>query len=154
MGSELNITPKKVVECGLSEDGNATAVGDSEASPESNALADHKNNAALEQEFEKNLKGNPKCSKQKKQRSKGKVPAVKKVKAALAESNSDLVKFSRVKVKTMRFSSTLPIRKQRDLKSQKLIFDAIKEIEKFLKQTINPLPPGTFCKKCGFWTFR
>ena len=34
LGSKPNITPKEVVECGLAEDANATAVGDSEASPE------------------------------------------------------------------------------------------------------------------------
>ena len=90
LGSKLNITPKEVVECGLAEDANATAVGDSEASPESNIPANNESNTDLEQEFEKNLKGNPKRSKK---RSKGKVPAVKKARAASAESNSDLVEF-------------------------------------------------------------
>ena len=92
MGSKPNITPKEVVECRLPEDASATAVGDSGASPESNSPADHESDADLEQEFEKNLKGNPKHSKK---RSKGKAPAVKKVKAASAESNSDLVEFLR-----------------------------------------------------------
>ena len=90
LGSEPNITPEEVVECGLAEDANATAVGDSEASPESNIPADHESDAGLEQEFEKNLKGNPKRSQK---RSKGKAPAVKKAKAASPESNSDLVEF-------------------------------------------------------------
>ena len=63
LGSKPNITPKEVVECGLAEDANATAVGDSEASPESNIPADHESDTDLEQEFEKNLKGNPKRSK-------------------------------------------------------------------------------------------
>ena len=56
LGSKPNITPKEAVECGLAEDTNATAVGDSEASPESNIPADHEGDADLEQEFEKNLK--------------------------------------------------------------------------------------------------
>lgn len=90
LGSKPNIMLKEVVECGLAEDANATAVGDSEASPESNVPADHESNTDLEQEFEKNLKGNPKRSKK---RSKGKAPAVKKAKAASAESNSDRVEF-------------------------------------------------------------
>ena len=34
LGSKPNITHKEVVKCGLAEDANATAVGDSEASPE------------------------------------------------------------------------------------------------------------------------
>ena len=63
LGSKPNTMPKEVVECGLAEDANATAVGDSEASPESNIPADHKSKADLEQEFEKNLKGNLKHSK-------------------------------------------------------------------------------------------
>ena len=58
--SKPNITPKEVVECGLAEDANATAVGDSEASPESNIPADCESNTDLEQEFKKNLKGSPK----------------------------------------------------------------------------------------------
>ena len=91
MGSELNITPKKVVECGLHEDANATAVGDSEASPESNIPADHKSSPGTG--VRKELKRKPKMFPKKKQRRKGKVPAVKKAKSALAESNSDLVEF-------------------------------------------------------------
>lgn len=63
LGSKPNITLKEIVECGLAEDATATAVGDSEASPESNIPADPKSDTDLEQEFEKNLKGNPKHSK-------------------------------------------------------------------------------------------
>ena len=63
LGSKPNITPKEVVECGLAEDATTTAVGDSEVSPESNIPADPKSYTDLEQEFEKNLKGNPKRSK-------------------------------------------------------------------------------------------
>ena len=63
VGSKPNITPKEVVESGLAEDANATAVGDAEASPESNIPADHESDTDLEQKFEKNLKGNPKGSK-------------------------------------------------------------------------------------------
>ncbi|PFX15498.1 hypothetical protein AWC38_SpisGene20279 [Stylophora pistillata] len=62
LGSKPNITLKEVVKCGLPEDANATAVGDSEASPESNIPADHKRNVDLEQEFDRNLKGKPKHS--------------------------------------------------------------------------------------------
>ena len=90
LGSKPNITPKEVVERGFGKDANPTAVGDSEASPESNIPADHESDADLEQEFEKNLKGNPKSPKK---RSKGKAPVVKKAKAASAESNSDLAEF-------------------------------------------------------------
>ena len=70
LGSKPNITPKEVVECGLVKDDNATGVGDSEASPESSIPADHESDAHLEQEFEKNLKGNPKHSKKKKEQRK------------------------------------------------------------------------------------
>ena len=132
LGSEPNITPKEVVECGLAEDANATAVGDSEASPESNIPADHESDADLEQEFEKNLKGNPKRSQK---RSKGKAPAVKKVKAASAESNSDLVEFlqeSQSKDHKL-FECLTDKEAERDLKSQKLMFDVIKEIAKIFK---------------------
>ena len=62
LGSKPNITLKVVVECGLAEDATATAVSDSEASPESNIPADHESDKDLEQEFEKNLNGNPKMS--------------------------------------------------------------------------------------------
>ena len=90
LGSKPNITPKEVVDCGLVEDANATGVGDSEASSESNIPADHESDTDLEQEFENNLKRNPKRSKK---RSKGKAPPVKKAKAVSAEFNSDLVEF-------------------------------------------------------------
>lgn len=132
MESKPNITPKEVVECGLAEDANTTAVGDSEASPESNIPADHESNTDLEQEFEKNLKGNPKRSKK---RSKRKTPALKKAKAALAESNSDLVEFlqeSQSKDHEL-FECLADKEAERDLKSQKLMFDAIKEMAKFFK---------------------
>ena len=66
--SKPNITPEEVVDCGLVEDTNATGVSDSEASPESNIPADHESDTDLEQEFEKNLKGNPKRSKKEEQR--------------------------------------------------------------------------------------
>ena len=59
LGSKPNITPKEVVDCGLVEDTNATGVGDSETSPESNFPADHESDT----EFENNLKGNTKRSK-------------------------------------------------------------------------------------------
>ena len=90
LGSKPNITPKEVVHSGLVEDANATGVGDSEASPESNIPADHESDTDLEQEFENNLKRNPKRSKK---RSKGKAPPVKRAKAVSAEFNSDLVEF-------------------------------------------------------------
>ena len=89
LGSKPNITPKDV-KCGLAEDANTTTVGDSDTLPEWNIPADYKSNADLEQEFKKNLKGNPKRTQK---RSKGKAPAEKKAKAASAESNSNLVEF-------------------------------------------------------------
>lgn len=94
--------------------------------------ADHESDADLEQEFEKNLKGNPKRSKK---RSKGKAPAVKKAKAASAKSNSDLVEFlqeSQSKDHEL-FERLADKEAERDLKSQKLMFDAIKEIAKIFK---------------------
>ena len=107
LGSKPNITPKEAVECGLAEDTNVTAVGDSEASPEPNILADHEGDADLEKEFEKNLKGNPKRSKK---RSKGRAPAVKKAKTTAILWNF----YKRVKVKTTSFSSASPTRRQRE----------------------------------------
>ena len=56
LGSKPSIMPKEVVECGLAEDANATAVSDSEASLESNIPADHESDTDLEQEFERKLK--------------------------------------------------------------------------------------------------
>ena len=107
LGSKPNITPKEAVGCGLAEDTNVTAVGDSEASPEPNILADHEGDADLEKEFEKNLKGNPKRSKK---RSKGRAPAVKKAKTTAILWNF----YKRVKVKTTSFSSASPTRRQRE----------------------------------------
>ena len=133
LGSKPNITPKEAVECGLAEDTNATAVGDSEASPESNIPADHEGDADLEQEFVKNLKGNPKRSKK---RSKGRAPAVKKAKTASAESNGDLVEFlQESQSKDHELFERLAADKEaeRDLKSKKLMFDAIKEVAKIFK---------------------
>ena len=127
LGSKPNITPKEVVECGLVEDANAAGVGDSETSPESNIPADHESDTDLEQELEKNLKGNPKRSKKK--RSKGKAAAVKKAKAASAESNSDLVEFlqeSQSKDHDL-FQRLADKEAERYLNSQKLMFDAIKD---------------------------
>ena len=88
----------------------------------------------LQQEFEKNLKGNPKRSKK---RSKGKAPAVKKAKAASVESNRDLVEFlqeSRQSKDHELFERLAEKKAERDLKSQKIMFDAIKEIAKMFKR--------------------
>lgn len=52
----------------------------------------------------------------------------------------------------MTFSSTLPIRRQGDLKSQKLMFGAIKEIEKFSKQTIKENRTFVFLHICTIFT--
>ena len=52
----------------------------------------------------------------------------------------------------MTFSSTLPIRRQGDLKSQKLMFGAIKEIEKFSKQTIKENCTFVFLHICTIFT--
>lgn len=79
LGSKPNITPKEVVECGLGENAktaNATAVDENE---DLWPAADHESDTDLEQEFEKNLKGNPQRSKKK---NKGKAPAAKRAKAA------------------------------------------------------------------------
>lgn len=81
---------KEVVECGLVEDVNVIVVGDFEFLFELNILVDYESDVDLEQEFEKNLKGNLKCFKK---RSKGKVFVVKKVKVVLVEFNSDFVEF-------------------------------------------------------------
>ena len=127
MGSKPNITPKEVVECGLAEDANATAVGDSDASLESNIPADHESHIRPGTGVQKNFKGSPKRSKK---RSKGKAPAVKKAKAASAESNSDLVEFlqeSQSKDHEL-FERLADEEAERDLRSQKVMFDAMKEI--------------------------
>ncbi|KAJ7371596.1 hypothetical protein OS493_024272 [Desmophyllum pertusum] len=74
LGCRPNIMPKSVVECGL--DDNITTTRDSN-SPQPSGSQDQDSDKELEEEFEKNLKGNPngqesqpkeKCLPQRKQR--------------------------------------------------------------------------------------
>ncbi|KAJ7369649.1 hypothetical protein OS493_037332, partial [Desmophyllum pertusum] len=79
LGCRPNITPKSVVECGLDDDITTTRDSDS---PQPSGSQDSDNE--LEEEFEKNLKGNPKRSRKP---AKGKMPAAKKAKAVSSETN-------------------------------------------------------------------
>ena len=131
LGCKPNITPKSVLECGLAED-TSTEMGDSEDSPPLNGQADpDDSDAELEQEFAKNLKGKTKRAKK---TSRGKAPVAEKLKALPDESN-DLAQFlEKSQAKDHKLFERLAEKEaEQELKSQKLMFDTVKEIAKIFK---------------------
>ena len=136
LGCKPNIAPKRVFECGFSEDASSSSVetGDSADPPQSSGQGDQSSDVELEKDFEKNLQGNSKPSKK---ANKGKTPVTtKKTKALQSEtSESNLVDFlEKSQSKDHEFFERLAEKEaERELKSQKLMFDCVKEIAKLFK---------------------
>lgn len=109
--------------------------GNSADPPQSSGQGDQSSDVELEKDFEKNLQGNSKPSKK---ANKGKTPVTtKKTKALPSEtSESNLVDFLEKSLsKDHEFFERLAEKEaERELKSQKLMFDCIKEIAKIFKR--------------------
>ena len=82
-----NIAPKRVFECGFSEDASSSSVetGDSADPPQSSGQGDQSSDVELEKDFEKNLQGNSQPSKK---ANKGKTPVTTKKRKALPSETS------------------------------------------------------------------
>ena len=100
LGCKPNFAPKRVFECGFSEDASSSSMetGDSWDSPQSSGQEDQCSDVELEKKLEKNLQGNSKPSKK---ANKGKTPVTtKKRKTLLSKtSESNLVDFLEKKQK-------------------------------------------------------
>ena len=133
LGCKPNIAPKCVFECGFSEDASSSSVetGDSADPPQSSGQGDQSSDVELEKDFEKNLQGNSKPSKK---ANKGKTPVATKKRRALP-SESNLVDFlEKSQSKDHEFFEHLAEKEaEREPKSQKLMFDCVKEIAKIFK---------------------
>ncbi|XP_068695949.1 myb/SANT-like DNA-binding domain-containing protein 1 [Montipora foliosa] len=136
LGCKPNIAPKRVFECGFSEDASSSSVetGDSADPPQSSDQGDQSSDVEFEKEFEKNLQGNSKPSKK---ANKGKTSVTTKKRKALPSerSESNLVDFlEKSQSKDHEFFERLAEKEaERELKSQKLMFDCVKEIAKIFK---------------------
>ena len=136
LGCKPNIAPKRVFECGFSEDASSSSVetGDSADPPQSSGQGDQSSDVELEKDFEKNLQGNSKPSKK---ANKGKTPVTTKKRKALPSETceSNLVDFlEKSQSKDHEFFERLAEKEaERELKSQKLLFDCVKEIAKIFK---------------------
>lgn len=115
-----NITPKRVLECGLAIDDTRAKTSIHESDEDQ-----------LEVEFKKTLKPGPKRAKA----SKGKKPAAKKSKASSSAQTGDLVEIlEKSQTKDHKFFERLAEREaERELKSQKLMFDAGRDIARIFK---------------------
>ena len=140
LGCKPNIAPKCVFECGFSEDASSTSVetGDSADPPQSSGQGDQSSDVELEKDFEKNLQGNSKPSKK---ANKGKTPVTTKKRKALPSetSESNLVDFlEKSQSKDHEFFERLAEKEaERELKSQKLMFDCVKEIAKIQRRRLS-----------------
>lgn len=74
LGCKPNITPRRVLECGLAADDTRTKTGDEEDSPNASPSIHESDEDKLEMEFEKTLKPDHKRAKARK----GKKPAAKR----------------------------------------------------------------------------
>ena len=89
LGCKPNITPKRVLECGLAADDTSAKTGDGEDSLNAGPSIHESDEDQLEMEFEKTLKPGHKRAKA----SKGKKPAANKSKATSSAETGDLVEF-------------------------------------------------------------
>ena len=127
LGCKPNITPKRVFECGLAADDTSAKTGEGEDSPNAGPSIHESDEDQLEMEFEKTLKPGQKRAKA----SKGKKPAAKKSSA----ETGDLLEFlEKSQTKDHEFFERLAEREaERELKSQKLMFDAVRDIARIFK---------------------
>lgn len=125
LGCKPNITPKRVLECGLAADDTKAKTGDGEDSPNAGPSI-HESD-----EFEKALKPGDKGANARK----GEKPAAKKYTASSSAETGDLVEFlEKSHIKEHEFFERLAEREaERELKSQKLLFDAVRDSARILK---------------------
>ena len=131
LGCKPNITPKRVLECGLAADDTSAKTGDGEDSLNAGSSIHKSDEDQLEMEFEKTLKPGHKRAKA----SKGKKPAANKSKVTSSAETGDLVEFlEKSQTKDHEFFERLAEREaERELKSQKLMFDAVRDIARIFK---------------------
>ena len=131
LGCKPNITPKRVLECGLAADDTSAKTGDGEDSPNAGPSIHECDEDQLEMEFKKALKPGHKRAKA----SKGRKPAANKSKATSSAETGDLVEFlEKSQTKDHEFFERLAEREaERELKSQKLMFDAVRDIARIFK---------------------
>ena len=129
LGCKPNIAPKRVFEGGFLEDASSSSVetGDSADPPQSSGQGDQSSDVELEKDFEKNLQGNSKPSKK---TNKGKTPVTTKKRKALPSET--FLEKSQSKDHEF-FEHLVEKEAERELKSQKLMFDCVKEIAKIFK---------------------
>ena len=131
LGCKPNITPKRVLECGLAADDTSAKTGDGEDSLNAGPSIHESDEDQLEMEFEKTLKPGHKRAKA----GKGKKPAANKSKVTSSAETGDLVEFlEKSQTKDHEFFERLAEREvERELKSQKLMFDAVRDIARIFK---------------------
>ena len=112
LGCKPNITPKRVLECGLAADNTSAKTGEGEDSPNAGPSIHESNEDQLEMEFEKTLKPGQKRARARK----GKKPAAKKSSA----ETGDLLEFlEKSQTKDHEFFERLAEREaERELKSR------------------------------------
>lgn len=131
MGCKPNITSKRILECGLATKNTSTKTDDREDSPNAGPAIHNSGEDQLEMEFEKTLKPGQKRAKA----SKGKTPNAKKSKALSSAETSDLVEIlKKSQNKDHEIFGRIAKREaERELKSQTLMFETVKENEKLFK---------------------
>ena len=131
LGCKPNITPKRVLECGRAADDTSAKTGDGEDSLNAGPSIHKSDEDQLEMEFEKTLQPGHKRAKA----SKGKKPAANKSKVTSSAETGDLVEFlEKSQTKDHEFFERLAEREaERELKSQKLMFDAVRDIARIFK---------------------
>ena len=127
LGCKPNIAPKRILECGLAADDTSAKTGDGEDSPNAGPSIHESDEDQLEMEFEKTLKPGQKRAKA----SKGKKPAANK---SSAGTGALLEFLEKSQTKDHEFFERLAEREaERELKSQKLMFDAVRDIARIFK---------------------